>query len=178
MTTTTSLTSRLAHMDQMLEQLCKELQPHSHEALNARPAPGKWSPLQVMHHLMLAERLALQYLRKKLSFNPTLKKANWKTAFRAWFTKVYLKVPIKVKAPKGVGEGLPEVSDFGEVVKEWKGIRKDMRTFLEELPKDLLDKELYKHPLAGRLDLGGMLGFMEAHMERHLGQIRRGVKPQ
>jgi hypothetical protein len=44
------------------------------------------------------------------------------------------------------------------------------------LPDHLYDKEIYKHPFAGRLSLMGMVDFFEHHFRRHREQMRRALK--
>lgn len=129
--------------------------------------------MQNLHHLMRAEGFALQYVKKKLSFVPQLSPITWKTRWRGWMACTYLSLPIKVKAPKAVREELPEDSQLEAVVVEWKAKRLELATYLNGLPEEILNKEIYKHPVAGRLSLYGMLDFMKAHVKRHQGQIDR-----
>ena len=164
----------LDSLEQERKDLHLVLQPFPDEMLNRPPAPRKWSAVQVMHHLIISEELSLKYLKKKLSFNPTLKKADWKAKARKGVLKFYLGLPLKFKAPKGVNDAaLPKFVSLEETMERWAKARKEMRDFLEQLPEDHLDKELYKHPFAGKLTLRGMLEFFQSHFRRHREQIIR-----
>ena len=164
-------------IDNKLTDLLEELKNYTHQELNRPPAPGKWSAMQTMHHLILAEGYALIYLQKKLSSNThLLKKAGIKAWGRNLLLKTYLSVPFKFKAPGAVsGENLPKESSFWEVAKKWKQQRSDLRTFLQTIPPEIYKKEAYKHPVTGRTTLKGMLDFFEAHFDRHRKQIKRAL---
>ncbi len=171
-----SFQSLLIPMEKERLELFAELEARSDEALNRGPGPGKWSPIQVMHHLIISEELSLRYLQKKLSYNPTLKKAGPAAFWRRWVLKTYLWLPFKFKAPKAVNdEALPRYVSFVETKARWEKIRKEITDFLEQAPKELLDKEVYKHLVAGRLTLEGMLEFFLYHSRRHMAQIRRSL---
>jgi hypothetical protein len=50
-----------------------------------------------------------------------------------------------------------------------------MKSYLEDLPEHIFDKELYKHPFAGRVTIRGMVDFFGGHLERHAKQIDRTI---
>ena len=161
-------------MDQELESLIEELSQYSHEQLNQQPQGGGWSPIQIMHHLIIAEEGSLKYVRKKLSFNPELKNTGFAEGYRSLILNLYLWAPFKFKAPAGVaGDKLPTEADFQETAQRWKNNRKDLGDYLNSLPEELFKKSIYKHPLAGRLSLQGMLQFFDGHFNRHRKQINR-----
>ncbi|MEM9886571.1 MAG: DinB family protein [Bacteroidota bacterium] len=163
---------KLDTLDSELRDLLKDLEGYSETTLNKKPTEEAWSVFQVMHHLILTERASLQYVKKKLSFNPPLKKAGIGAKFRSVLVNTYLQSPIKRKAPEQfAGDYLPDHTTFWEVVKAWKTDREELRNYLSELPKDLFYKEVFKHPFVGRLTLGQMLSFFQKHYERHHRQI-------
>jgi len=169
-----SLQPTFTTMQRDLQDLFNELSDQPDQVLNRKAADDQWSIHQVMHHLIVTEDLSLKYLQKKLSFNPELKKAGMMTGFRHLGLKIFIKTPIKFKAPEAVsGENLPEESTFWEVVKLWKTNREEMESFLDNLPDDILDKELFKHAMAGKLTVKSMLKFHKSHFYRHRKQIRR-----
>ncbi|MEL7020174.1 MAG: DinB family protein, partial [Bacteroidota bacterium] len=167
---------RLERMDNHLRLLFKELESYSESKLNETPQPDKWSVFQVLHHLIRVERGSLQYVNKKLSHQPELKKAGIQTAMRTAALSVFAGVPIKIKAPTAVGSNLPPHSTFWEIVKLYKESRHELHTFFADVPAELLNKEVYKHPLVGRMTLVGMLSFFEAHFFRHRKQIYKTLK--
>jgi len=168
---------KLNHLDSKLTLLLEVLKDYSEATLNKKPAEDKWSVMQVIQHLKLAELGSQRYCEKKLSFNPELKNAGILSAWRTFVMTTYLKVPIKVNAPNAVsGENLPDYSSFWETAKEWKTQRQGLRKFLESLPEDHFKKEIYKNPMAGRMTLLGLLDFFEGHFDRHHKQINKILK--
>lgn len=168
------LERRLDLLDAELLKLLKELEAHSDDTLNRLPPGGGWSALQVMQHLMRSEMLSRKYLEKKLSFQPELKNAGIITGLRGRLLNFYLRAPMKFKAPDNVNENsFPARVDFSELADQWLEERRTLRRFLEQQPADLFDKEVYRHPFAGRLSIAGMVHFFDGHFRRHRGQIRR-----
>ncbi len=170
--------AQLQHIDTKLNLLLTDLKQYSDEKLNHKPSAESWSVLQVLQHLMLVENASQKYVQKKLSYNPSLSKVNLGTAWRMLILKSYNWLPIKLKAPSYVNENnFAEKTTFSEVAAQWQAQRQNLRDYLSALPEDLFDKEVYKHPLAGRLSLLGMLNFYEGHFDRHYKQIQKLLKP-
>lgn len=168
---------RYAKLNQKLTILLEDLKEHPDTFLNKSPGNGQWSALQTMYHLMLAEKKSHEYIEKKLSFEPTLKKVGVATWGRATMIKSYLSSPIKVKAPAAVGDqAIPSDLTFWEIAKPWKENRAELLNFLQTMPPEYLNKEIYKHPVGGRLGINGMLTFFETHFDRHLKQIYRALE--
>ena len=169
--------TKLNRLDNKLSDLLTKLQVYSDDQLNRTPNNGKWSVLQNMHHLILAENSSQQYLQKKLSFNPQLKKAGIGSKCREWVVRSALASPFKYKAPAGVsGSNLPENTTFWETAKMWKQQREDLKAYLEGLPPNVFALQAYKHPVGGRMSIGSMLGFFETHFNLHHKYINKIIK--
>ncbi len=166
------LNKRLGELDDSLKALLEELKVFSDETLNDRPDEETWSVLQVMQHLKVSENLSMKYVQKKLSFKPKLKRAFLLSPMRLQLLKLYLNSPLKYKAPKVVDTpSFPPDSTFWEVAKQWSQQRQELAEFLQSLPPEMFKKAIYKHPIAGRLSLYGMLDFFQLHFNRHRKQI-------
>lgn len=165
---------QLQRIDLKLGHLLTDLQQYSEATLNRKPTPNSWSVLQVLQHMMLVESASDKYVRKKLSYNPKLPKTNLGTAWRMLLLKSYNWLPIKLKAPSYVNENnFPADAVLAEIAEKWQEQRSGLRDFLAALPNDIFNKEVYKHPLVGRLSLLGMLQFYEGHFDRHQKQIKK-----
>ena len=161
-------------IDHSLSKLLEELKDYSHLQLNKKTNPDSWSVLQIMHHMMLAEKVTHDYLIKKLSHHPKLKNAGIVTKLRSLAINSFLKSPLKAKAPVVLsGENLPEESSFWETAKQWTNQRAELRSYLESLPKETFKKEAFKHPMGGRISIYDALTFFEAHFYNHRKQIRK-----
>jgi DinB superfamily len=162
-----------------VEQLLDSLKDYDDAALNRKPAPGSWSAIQTLHHLILSEELSLAYVQKKLGFQQDgFEKAgiaSWGRSVLVWF---FLNLPFKLKAPPGVGpEALPEQATLAATRARWEAIQKRWLDFFRALPAGLENRVVYKHPVSGRLSWGGMIGFFRQHRARHSGQIWRALRP-
>lgn len=162
--------------DRLMESVIAYLEPFNDEQLNRQPGPGQWSALQVVHHVMRAEKLSLAYIQKKLSYKPALPSVGFTWYWRRIVLWLATHVPVKLKAPANVStEFLPEQSKLAETIAEWKQVRTELRSYLESLPNELFHKIIYRHPIAGLMPLEGMLYFFRAHLERHFKQIKRSL---
>lgn len=167
----------LKSLDQKLVTLLHDLKNYSDAKLNEPPRENAWSVLQIMQHLMKAESGSIAYVQKKLSYEPTLEEAGVKAVFNSLMLNISLSSPIKVKAPEQIsGDNLLTDLTFWDVAKQWKQQRKELTTYLEGLPLDLFTKEVYKHPMTGKMTLSNMLSFFDAHVDRHTKQIRKTLK--
>lgn len=173
----TKTTQRLKKLNASLDSLFQDLSGYTNEQLNTQPEPGKWSALQVMHHLLIAEGYAQGYVRKKLSFNPKLKNAGLGDKWRLFLLWLYLSAPFKFKAPPAVAEeNLPSNSSLATTKAQWQKQRLELAAQLESYSPEIFNKSLYKHPFSGRMTLDGMLIFYQTHFDRHRKQIERTLK--
>lgn len=171
------ISKRIKAMTEDYNDLISELEKYDDSILNKKPNPESWSVLQVIHHLMLSEDYALKYVKKKLSFNPKLKNTGLQTQFRVFLWDAYLYAPFKFNAPAAINtENLPETSSLAEIKEKYPVIRQNTTDFFETVSDELLRKEVYKHPFAGRLSLAGMLHFQAGHFKRHRSQINKILK--
>ncbi len=167
-----NLSRELRNLEFRTQSILTKLADYSDEVLSIPPDPGVWSVKQVLTHVMMSERLALQYVRKKLSFQPDLKKSGLMAASRFLLLKLSQYLPIRFKAPKGLQtEDLPVFSSLAELRTQWHTDRNKLHQFFAEADDSLLSKEVFRHPIAGRMSLIQMVSFFSIHLQRHVEQI-------
>lgn len=172
-----NIQSKLDRIDQSVENLYQELQQHPDELLNRKPGPGKWSVLQVLHHLMVAEKLSEGYVRKKTSSGSDFPNVPMSSHTNLLLLRLNFLLPLKFKAPPAVGDNaLPDTSTLADTMAAWKQQRQSLRVLLAGLPEGVLSKAIYKHPLAGRLNAAQMISFFDIHFTHHLSQVKRTLK--
>lgn len=140
--------------------------------MNIQPDEKSWSVVQVMDHLTLAETNSLRYMKKKMSFSDSLKKADFKANFRLFLLKTAMALPIKFKAPTVVADSKND-KNYNEAKAAWEETRNSIAEFLEQFPEEHLESETFKHPTAGKLTVVQALNFMRTHVDHHLRQIDR-----
>jgi hypothetical protein len=168
------LLARLDRLNTALDQFLQQLQQHDQAVLDRRPASGRWSAMDVLHHLHLAEGYAHKYIAKKLSFDPDIPAANLSSRLRTSLMKAFFASPTRRKAPQAVDTpSFPQGVSIEELREDWMAQRQQLYDYLQELDEKWIDKQVYKHPFAGRLTLDGMLTFFESHLARHKKQVKR-----
>lgn len=64
--------SRLERLEASRARALSLLAPHDVTVQNRAPAPGRWSALQVLHHVVESEAATLGYIRKKMQAGASL----------------------------------------------------------------------------------------------------------
>ncbi|MGK0363987.1 MAG: hypothetical protein ACI85O_001041 [Saprospiraceae bacterium] len=169
--------NQLGQLDDKLNKLFTDLESYSTKQLCKKPAPNSWSAIQILHHLILSEKYSRMYCEKKLSFKPKLKKAGLSSTLRTKFVNFYLMSPFKAPAPKQISSpNLPTEDTLDNIHEIWLAERVNLAKFIQDLPQEYADKEIYKHPLGGRLSVKNMMDFFDAHFRAHEKQIYRALK--
>lgn len=171
-----SLQNTVKRLDKKLVDLFEDLKDYTDNSLNRSPSEA-WSVLEIMQHLMLAERQSLTYIQEKMEDGFAFDQAGMGSHFRSFLLNITLSLPFKFSAPYSMGkDAFHNNATFWEVVKEWRESRGQLKNFLNGLPPEAFKQTLYKHPKAGLLTISGMLSFYEKHFDRHLKQIRKTLK--
>lgn len=143
------------------------------EKLNYAP-PGKWSIVQILTHILVAEQLSMRYMQKKCLGINQLENSGLSAVFRISILKISQRIPsLKFKAPKIVLDNTPVALSLNEVSVQWETHRQRLRDFLETIEVKDKKKLIYKHPIAGMLDTRQALIFFREHTNHHLPQIKR-----
>ena len=152
-------------------QLIQNIDGFDQEILETSPAKDKWSATQILFHLNTAETLSILYVSKKMKGAATMAKSGIISNLRIRLATMVLSLPfIKFKAPKVLGD-VPSFVDYNFIKSQWADTRKKLKQLLESIPEDDLEKELFKQPAAGRMNIYQMLDFMQSHFNRHRRQI-------
>ena len=170
-----ALASSLARLEVLRRRALGAVDGVSQAALNRSPAPGKWSALQVLHHVVTAEALTLGYIRKKMQAGASLGEAGPVSRLRLLAVQVTLALPLRIKAPATAG-AVPDESDLPALRARWDAVRRDLDELVRSFPPELLSRLVFRHPYAGRMSLAHALGTLEAHLDHHIPQAQRAVR--
>ncbi len=151
--------------------LFKLLETVPEERLNLKPSEDKWSIVQIVFHIVKADRVSVFAIVKELKSGKNVKSGS-DAEFRSARLVEAMKSDTKFKAP-GLFAKVPDTYDLGELQKKWETSRVQLKEILEELPEEAGDLELYEHPYAGRLSLIQGLEFLHHHYLHHLKQIKK-----
>ena len=168
------LEDRLDRLNKKLVTLFEDLKDYTDTTLNQNPREEAWSVLEIMQHLMLAERQSLATVSEQLTEEHTFEKAGVKASVRSVVLNSILSIPVKFKAPFSIGrDAFIQDGTFWEIAKEWRAERTNLKHFLNDISEDHLDKAIFNHPRAGNITISGMLSYYEKHFDRHHKQIQR-----
>lgn len=158
-----SLTSKREALFQHLDSL-------SSEVLCFKAGPDKWSIVEVVEHLVIAEDDLLTQLTTEepsppLDINSRTPK-KYQTVIKVMERDIEVDVPHESMEPHGR-------LTLDELLKQWNGIREKLQGLLAEIPAGNLDDLVYRHPYGGPLDISETLHFIEVHFDNHIRHIDR-----
>jgi hypothetical protein len=142
---------------------------HDRVALNRPPGAGRWSALQVLHHVIASESATLGYVRKKMLGGAALPSAGVAEPAQAPLAlQAALVLPLRFRAPaarRRCRRHRPRRPPraLGGDGQRW-------RELLEEFPPALGPKQA-RHPFVGLMGLADTLAFLEAHLGIHVRQV-------
>jgi hypothetical protein len=147
----------------------------STEQLQYRREPDTWNLLQILRHLITAEKQSFLYIKRKAARYKSAPEAGASAWFRHLLLRVALMLPVKYKAPE-IADVKESVPDYEQMKLEWNEIRNEMREFIQSGDEELFTKALYRHPRAGLLNINQALEFIETHISHHQKQIQRIIR--
>ncbi|MBL0911542.1 MAG: DinB family protein [Bacteroidia bacterium] len=166
---------RLERLENSRIQLEQLLQGYSAEQLNKTPPPGGWSPAEVLKHILDVESATLSYCVHKLQkHGAELKPVGFREKRNAFLLRLALRSPLRFRVPSA----LPEVKgpyDADALLRQWTEVRERYREFVRSYPPALEKAGLFRHPRSGMLSLEQTLAFLQAHLNRHLKQLKRAL---
>lgn len=136
-----------------------------------RSIGDKWSIAQILMHIIVSERIAVLYMRKKSLGIDTLKNSGMMEQLKILILKASQRLPLKFKVPTSIKEKTPEAPTRVEVLKLWNDERLKLKMFLESIEDKNIRKLIFKHPIAGMLNASQGVVFLREHLTHHKPQI-------
>jgi hypothetical protein len=152
-----------------------ELAKYAESDLQKIPGVGRWSALQAIQHLVLAEQGTNKYLTKKVQGKDKVPFAGITNEIRIGLGKIILSLPLKFKAPDIVANP-PANMGLQQTIQLWDATRLEFKSICNSLSDKDLNRELFKHPFFGRLNLYQTMNFFDFHSRRHARQATRTLK--
>jgi len=167
--------SRLERLEASRARALSLLAPHDVTVQNRAPAPGRWSALQVLHHVVESEAATLGYIRKKMQAGASLPRAGLGSRLRRGAVQLGLALPLRFRAP-AVAAVVPDVVEPALLRARWDEVRAGWRELLSTFPADLEGRLVFRHPRAGRMGLADALAVLQAHLDHHVPQVKRALR--
>lgn len=169
------LKSQFDALETSRKALFDSLKKYPDELLNKNPAPDKWSAVQVIEHLLASETASLNYLKKKTLDTSKSKHAGLTGKRRLFVAKLFFYAPLSFKAPSAL-EPSANFATLAELDTQWIKVRNETYTLISKLSDEELEKDLWRHLIAGKMNIYQMLDFFGIHFNRHRKQIERTLE--
>lgn len=155
------------------KKLVSLIAPLSHDQLHAHPE-GKWSIAQVLSHLIASEHLSVNYLNKKMQGIEDIPNTGVKEEFVMAALIVSQRLPfLKFKAPSVVADNTHVYQTTEQLTEAWNKGRAELKEVLSRFQDNQLQRKIYKHPIAGKLNIQQALRFFQEHIIHHTPQIKK-----
>ncbi len=139
-----------------------------------KPTPESWSMENNAEHLLLSEAGIFKFFEKYPPLNST-RTVGASSKVKDFLYKFILKSPIKVKAP--IESIIPkEQMNWAELQEGWQNCRNNFQELFETIPEGRENISVFKHPIAGPMNMEQTIQFIHNHTLRHFGQIQRITK--
>lgn len=149
----------------------------SPEHLNRKPSAGKWSISEIISHLIIAEQLSVNYIKKKIQGIEAVEDSGLWESFKVMVLTIFLRMDgLKFKAPKYVEDNTIKHQDFARLKEEWVNTRMELFRLLEKIEDKYLNRKIYKNAIVGYTNSLQALIFFQSHVAHHEHQIRRLIK--
>jgi DinB superfamily len=163
------LDKRLKAFDERRNALLDEMEALEPGKLLARPRAGKWSILEIVEHLVLAERVVFQGLPEPSQLK--VREPRLKHRIRYLIVMFVLRtgIPVGVVSPAMNPRGS---RDLAELRRLWDENKAWLLAYIDYLGPQGIKQAALRHPVAGPISLRQGVVMSRVHLERHIRQIR------
>lgn len=164
-----TLEERLRAFDAARNALLDELGALEPAVLTAKPLAGKWSILEIVEHLVLAERAVFKGM-PDLSRLEAGERGLGNHA-RYLLVTFVLKAGIPVRAPsrRMLPQGGRSLADLRRM---WDENKAWLLSVVDHLGTKGLGRAVFEHPIAGPLTVEQSVRMVRVHLDGHVKQIR------
>jgi hypothetical protein len=167
---TPDLLARIDRMEAQRDALLQDLTTWAPDALTARPGPGRWSALEILEHLVVAEFEILAHLPDPTTLTPRHRKLKHRLRYGLVWLVLRLQIPVKVPSPSmAPAHG----GDLAEWTRRWEATYAWLRSAMAARGETLRTEALFRHPVAGPITLAQALELDRLHLAVHRRQLQR-----
>jgi hypothetical protein len=164
------LEDRLQAFDETRHGLLDEMEGLDPALLVAKPIPGKWSMIEIVEHLVLAELAVLRGLP-----DPSLLvEKNRDVGNRVRYVLVLFiltsGIPVRTPSPAMVPQGDRSLAELRRL---WDESQRWLRSCIAHLGPGAGRKAVFEHPIAGPLTVSQAVRMGQVHVDGHARQLRR-----
>ena len=153
-----------------LEALLQRLDSLTGAKLSFKAGPDKWSIIEVIEHLVIAEKGLLKQLSTNIPASTLDPDA--KTPDKHQIVIKVMERDIEVDVPHESLEPQGRIA-LEDLLNQWIDLRKKLQDLLAEIEPAKKDDPVFRHPYGGPLDIADTLQFFEVHFDNHMRHIDR-----
>jgi len=157
-------------LDDRRRGLLASLEPLGPEVLQARPAAGAWSMVEVIEHLVVAEQVILHGLPDPASLVERPRSLRQRCTYSLVVLILRFGIPVKVPSRRMLPTGSVPLAELRD---RWDATFRWLCAYAEGLPPDGGDPAVFTHPVSGPITLRQALRLDGLHLEGHARQLRR-----
>jgi hypothetical protein len=153
----------------MRRALLDELEALDPAVLEARPRAGKWSMLEIVEHLVLAERAVFKGLPDTSRLVDGKRGPENHVRYLLVLFILRSGIPVRVPSPAMVPRGdrsLAELRRLWDENQDW------LRSCIARLGPEGVRRAVFEHPVAGPLTVEQAVRMLRVHVGGHVRQIR------
>jgi hypothetical protein len=152
-------------LEEKLAKLLQELDSMSPDTVCFKAGADKWSIVEAIEHLVMAEENMLAQLTTSAStvdLDPQDRSAkNFQIVIKVMERDIPVDVPDESMEPHGE-------FNLEELLERWKAVRRETGTHIEAIGQENAADLVYRHPFAGPLDMAETLRFFDVHFDNHM----------
>ena len=152
------------HLEDKLERLLQELESMPPQTVNFKAGPDKWSVLEAVEHLVIAEEGMLEQLTTTGKADLDRQDRSAKN-FNIVINVMERDIPVDVPDDRLEPHGEYKLEDL---LDRWKAVRRKTRTYIEGIDSDHASALVYRHPFAGPLNIFETFRFIDVHFDNHI----------
>jgi uncharacterized damage-inducible protein DinB len=162
------LSEKLQTFETRRNVLLEELSSIDPARLSARPDENRWSVIEIVEHMVVAEREVLMGLPDKSEmrvFKRSLKNKLMLKVVMFVLGRIRVKVPSETMNPRGS-------VDLGELRAKWDESQQWLIRYIDSCDDEGLEQAVFKHPVSGPINVEQVVDMGIAHLDAHTRQIR------
>lgn len=167
---TNEIILRYIELSDLKNRVLNNISDYTKEELNYKPSEKEWSISQVVNHIIESETGVNKYINYKLQKIEEQPNSGIKSFFSSKVLNSKLKSNEKFKIPSVLGEPIL-AENFIELKEKWDKARMYLIKTVETYPKGKMKKAIFKHPVAGLLNINQTMLFLINHLNHHIPQI-------
>ena len=154
--------------------LLQQLNSLTADMLSFKAGADKWSIVEVIEHLVMAEEDMLAQLTGAASaatLDPQDRSAkNYHIVIKVMTKDIPVDVPVESMEPHGQ-------FSLEELLGRWDDTRQKTRAYIDAINSADVGDLVYRHPFAGPLDMAETLRFIDVHVDNHMRHIEKIKTP-